>query len=64
MFRDSSAFTLPGDERVLYGDVYRVYDHEPSSCALVDQHKEREIFPLREEVVYTVFRLPKTQTVN
>ena len=64
MFRDSSAFTLPGDERVLYGDVCHVYDHEPSSCALVDQHKKKEIFRLREEAVYTVFRLGKTQTVN
>ena len=64
MFRDSSAFTLPGDERVLYGDECHVYDHEPSSCALVDQHKKKEIFRLREEVICTVFRLTKTQTVN
>ena len=64
MFRDSSAFTLPGDERVLCGDVCHVYDHEASSCSLVDQHKKKEIFRLREEVVYTVFRLHKTQTVN
>ena len=63
MFRDSSAFTLPGDERVVYGDVCHVYDHELSSCALVDQHKKKEIFRLRE-VVYTVFRLGKTQTGN
>lgn len=46
MFRDSSAFTLPGDERVLYGDVCHVYDHVLSSCALVDQHREKEIFRL------------------
>jgi len=50
MFRDSSAFTLPGDERVLHGDVCHVYDHEPSSFALVNQHKKKEIFRLREEV--------------